>query len=142
MKRTTSIDLLAKKARNSISKYCIEECKAYCCRKGYLELKDKEMILTIGDKRQELEETGFLCEIEGGSFILNMSSPGGCPSLDKNFMCKIHKEKNRTLACKNFPIFVNETAKTIRISPRCAAFKSGKFYAFTREIKLKGYRLE
>ena len=33
---------IANKARKSISKYCIDECHAYCCRKGYLVATPKE----------------------------------------------------------------------------------------------------
>ena len=37
---------IANKARTCISEFCYEECNAYCCRKGYLILTEKEQILS------------------------------------------------------------------------------------------------
>ncbi len=43
---------IAEKARKSISKFCYEECNAYCCRKGYLILnKDEVDVVTQGKKK-------------------------------------------------------------------------------------------
>ena len=59
-----NINKLADKARRSISKYCIEECKAYCCRKGFIILKEIELTPTLNKKRQELINSGMLKKIK------------------------------------------------------------------------------
>ncbi|MFQ5474254.1 MAG: hypothetical protein ACE5DM_00290 [Candidatus Nanoarchaeia archaeon] len=44
-------EAIADRARESISQYCIEECKAYCCRKGYLLLTPEEKALVAPDMK-------------------------------------------------------------------------------------------
>ena len=46
----TDIEQILDEARSSISKFCIEECKAYCCRKGHLTLTAKETDLITQNK--------------------------------------------------------------------------------------------
>ena len=47
---------LANEARNAISDYCFNECKAYCCRKGYILLTKEEADLLTHNKTEELIE--------------------------------------------------------------------------------------
>ena len=51
---------IAEKARRSISRFCAEECKAYCCRKSYLVLTVEEMGLVTQGMRDELEDRKIL----------------------------------------------------------------------------------
>ena len=44
---------LAIHARASISNYCFTECKAYCCRKGYLLLNSEEVSLMQGTSKDD-----------------------------------------------------------------------------------------
>ncbi len=132
---------IADSARSSISDYCMNECKAFCCSKGYLVLSKKEMILTIGDKQGELEDTGFLTPMENDEYALNLGNPGSCPSLNKsNSACVIHKNPGRNLACKKFPIFIED--KKVRFSDRCPAVKANKFYPYIKEFIALGFKIE
>ena len=112
---------IANRARNSLGEYCINECKAYCCKKGYLILKAKEVDLVVKGKKS-------LKKVEGG-FSLNFNE-GGCPSLKDN-KCSVYE--NRPQTCRDFPIFIK--GKYVRISPRCYGFTSGLLYPFIKEFK-------
>ena len=59
-------ECIANKARKEIGKYCYEECKAYCCRKGYLILKPSQVDTVTQNRRTELEEKGILKKLTEG----------------------------------------------------------------------------
>ena len=125
-------------ARNSISNYCFSECKAYCCRKGYLLLSSKEKDLVVGDHIKELTDNGCLVKTEKGEYSLDLDSKHeGCPSLDGH-KCRIHKELDRPKACKDFPLFIWEN-KIIRMSQRCPAVMNNLLYPYLAEFKSMGY---
>ncbi|MBS3122682.1 YkgJ family cysteine cluster protein [Candidatus Woesearchaeota archaeon] len=131
-------NLIANKARKSISKFCYEECKSYCCRKGYLVLTEKEIKLVTHGRQKELEKTPILKKLDNGKYSLFFGGKDEpCPAL-KNFKCTIHKSKNRSSTCKNFPLFVE--GKYIRLSPRCLAVKQDKLYPFVRQLIKLGYK--
>jgi len=130
---------LADKARNSISSYCINECKSFCCRKGYLPLIKEQVDKVTKGKSTELEEKGELYELEDGNFSLKLSNHlGGCPSL-KDFKCTIYKDKKRPRVCHEFPIFVKE--KRVFFSPRCLAVMNNKFFPYVKKFKSMGYEV-
>ncbi len=134
------IEKLAKEARESLSDFCINECKAYCCRKGYLIVQDEELNLITKNIREKLLEEGSVKEMWNGKFTLNFgNSIGRCPALDSKFRCKIHGNDKRPLTCKDFPIFI--LGKKIKISPRCPAKKENKFFKFEKEAKNLGYEI-
>lgn len=122
---------IAKKARKSISQFCFEECNAYCCRKGYLLLTKKELDLVAGKKQIKIQ----LQKDNKYSLFLGDT----CPSLQGNFKCKIHRNRNRPQACKEFPIFIYE--KNIILSGRCLAVKQGKFYPYIKQWLKLGYKI-
>ncbi len=129
---------IADEARKAISKYCYEECKAYCCRKGYLILTLEETDLfsrySADFKKEELKK------LENGDYSLNLQMNGfGCPMLGKDFKCTIHKEEKRPHTCKQFPLFVDEENKILRLSSRCLAVREGKLYPYIAQIKSMGY---
>ncbi|NQV08494.1 YkgJ family cysteine cluster protein [Candidatus Woesearchaeota archaeon] len=130
---------IANKARESISDYCINECKALCCRKEHLILSKEEMELTVGKQRKPLENAGFLVEMENNQFVLNLGNPKACPNL-KNYLCTIHKNPNRALTCKEFPVFI--TGKKVKFSDRCTAVKANKLYPYVHEFKKLGFKIE
>lgn len=132
---------IAEKARESISRYCIEECKAYCCRKGYLPLNEDEVDLVTQGKRKELEDKGLLRKTVKERHSLNMgvySTP--CPSLDMNkFTCTIHTNPKRPKCCRDFPLFLENNL--VKLSPRCPAVKENLFYPYVKQLLMLGYKL-
>lgn len=127
------------KARKSISRFCAEECKAYCCRKGYLVLTLEQTKIIIKDKIYDFEQRGLLKK-NGKNyslFIGNYDYP--CPCLQEH-KCIIHRSPQRPLACKDFPIFITEN--TIRFSPRCLAVKLNMFYPHIKKLMKMSYNID
>src|SRR3989344_5575527 len=52
--RLMNPETIAQQARKSISSYCINECKAYCCRKGFLVFSSKESSIIPDLQKQQL----------------------------------------------------------------------------------------
>jgi len=130
---------IAEKARKSISKFCMEECKSYCCRKGYLVLASSEVDAVTQNTAEKLKENGILAKISKNKYSLylgNYDNP--CPSL-REFKCIIHRSKNRPLACRQFPIFVE--GETVKFSNRCLAVKQGLFYPYIKKLKAMNYKI-
>lgn len=133
-----STDVVLDNARDALGEFCINECNAYCCRKGYLVLTPKEMEITMQDKKKEFLKKRFLKKMSDGNFSLYFN-PQGCPSL-KNNLCRIHKNSLRSNTCSEFPISV--TNNVIYISKRCLAGKTNFFYPFVSELISLGCKLE
>jgi Fe-S-cluster containining protein len=125
-----SAEELAMSARESISSYCYEECLAYCCRRGYLLLSEKEADLLQMDIKDLI-----LMPVDK-RYIFNLAK--GCPNLT-DFKCTIHKDQQRPKACKEFPLFIFE--KTIIVTEDCPAVKQNMLYPFLAEFKTMGYAL-
>ncbi len=133
------IERLANESRKVLGKYCIEECHAYCCRKGYLIVSEIEIDLMAGDRRKLLLDENSIRELLDGKFSLSFeNSLSGCPAL-KDSKCLIHGDKERPKTCKDFPIFI--LGKKIKISNRCPAKKDNKFFKFIKEAELLGYEI-
>lgn len=132
MTMLTQAEKIADKARKSISKFCIEECKAYCCRKGYLILDDSNVNLVTQGNKDKLMSNYVLKELgdERYSFFLGHRDHP-CPSL-KDHRCMIHSDDKRPLACKNFPLFIEDDI--LRLSPRCVAVKLGMLYPYVTKL--------
>ena len=127
------------RARNDISQFCIEECKAYCCRKGYLVLTPKQAKATLQNREEELKNKGFLKDMTNGNLSLYMGDKDNpCPSLNNN-KCLIHKHPDRCDTCEMFPIHIKD--KTIHISRRCHAAKANMLYPHIAELIKLGFRL-
>jgi Fe-S-cluster containining protein len=129
------IDKILDEARASISKFCIEECKAYCCRKGHLTLTSKETELVTQNRTKEFEKQGTIRKSKG---VFSLNFEKFCPSL-KDCKCIIHKNPERPLVCQQFPIFI--TGQTIRLSKGCAAVTKGLFYPYEKQFLKLGYKL-
>ena len=127
---------IAEKARRSISNFCSEECKAYCCRKSYLVLTDEEVDLVAQGMRTGLENKKIIKKIKKEDYFLNLYN--GCPSLKDN-LCVIHNNPKRPIVCKQFPIFIKD--KNIRFSPSCLAVKMDLFYPYVHQFLKMGYKI-
>jgi Fe-S-cluster containining protein len=129
---------IAEEARNAISPFCVEECKAYCCRKGYLVITKEEVDIMCGRRMEELTQKKSLKLLPDGKYSLFLGNPGGCPSLKDN-KCMIHKNPKRPDTCKAFPIFIE--GDTVNLSQRCLAVKQEKLYPYVAEMLKAGYKI-
>lgn len=127
---------LANKARESLSSYCINECKAKCCRMGFLLLTEAEVPLFKNTFKENLRSIPI--QEDKKEFILNLNK-GGCPNLKDN-KCTIHTNPLRPKTCSSYPLFVRKN-KTILISNTCEGVRENKLYPFLAEFKQKGYTL-
>lgn len=133
------IKRLANESLTDLSDYCVNECHAYCCRKGYLIISSDEVDLIVNDKKEKLILEGNLRELIDGKFSLSFeNSCGGCPSL-KDSKCLVHGKERRPKTCKDFPIFI--LGKKIKISNRCPGKKNNKFFKFIKEAEVLGYEI-
>jgi len=127
---------VAAKARKSLASYCINECKSYCCRKGYLVLLKKQFSKVMNGKEQEYADK---VKKVGDSFSLFMGTPDmPCPSLREDFTCGIHKSSLRPLACREFPLFIRDN--TIYLSNRCPAARDGLLYPYIARLVKMGLK--
>ena len=137
-----TIQDLASLARKSISDFCMIECSAYCCRKGYLLLSEDELNLLTSNKRFDLEKNGFIKIQKEGLFSLNLGNNlGSCPQL-KDSKCMIHTNSLRPSICVKFPIFIDEKTKTVHLSSRCLAVRENKLYPFVHKFIELGFRVD
>ena len=133
------VEQILESARNDISSFCVEECHAYCCRKGYLVLTPEQTTLTMQGREKEYKEKGFLKPMTDGNFSLYMGDKDHpCPSL-KDSKCMIHKEPGRSQTCKDFPISIQDNV--IRVSRRCLAGKANMLYPHIALLIRKGFTL-
>lgn len=121
------------KARKRVSRYCVEECKAYCCRKGYLELNREEMIVVTGGKPEEFAE-----RLKKSGDVYTLYLGDGCPCLDEKFMCRIHSDEKRPRTCRHYPIFLYDDK--IVLSSRCFAVKDNILYPYLKQMR--GFSIE
>ena len=131
------IELVANEARRSISNFCKEECKAYCCRKGHLKLTLKEAELITQNRIKEFKDRDIIIQTDEKNYALSLGK--SCPRLSDS-SCTIHKNKLRPLVCKQYPIFVE--GKSIRLSSGCPAVAKKILYEFECKFLNLGYKLE
>jgi Fe-S-cluster containining protein len=130
MIKNVAAEKLAVRARESLSKYCYNECMAYCCRRGHLLLSEKEASLL------QLDIKDLILMPVDGRYIFNLGK--GCPNL-KEHKCIIHKDLGRPKACKEFPLFIFEN--TVIVTDDCPAVEQNQLYAYLAEFKSMGYVL-
>jgi Fe-S-cluster containining protein len=129
---------IAENARRSISRFCIEECRSYCCRKGYLVVLKKQLSRLMGGREALYMEV--LKPISGESYSLFLGRPDRpCPSLGTDFRCTIHKSRLRPQACRQFPLFIR--GNVVLTSPRCLAVRLGMLYPYLAQLRNLGYRI-
>lgn len=118
---------IADKARKSIGRFCYEECNAYCCRKGALPIKVKELKLLGKEKH-----TSLIFYKNKLSIVLP------CPSLKEN-KCTIHENEGRPEVCKEFPIFIK--GNKVKIVGMCLAVRNGLLYPYIKQFRSLGYEV-
>jgi Fe-S-cluster containining protein len=129
---------ILKKAKKSISSFCIEECRSYCCRKGYLVLTKNELDLITGNDSQKRKD--LISALDDGRFSLFIgNSLYPCPALLPDFRCRIHKNRNRPRACREFPAFLK--GDTVYFSNRCLAVRQGLFYPYIYRLRSMGLKI-
>jgi Fe-S-cluster containining protein len=135
-----NVEKIVNKARKSIGAFCNKECKAYCCRKGYLVLDKKETKLIMDTIVKKSKDMNCIKKINNEHYTLFLGDESKpCPGL-LDFKCTIHKNKNRPLACQEYPIFIRDNK--IDLSHRCLAVKQGLFYGLISQLKKLGYEVE
>lgn len=130
---------IAALARKSLSKFCREECKSYCCRKGYLVLNQKELGLVSQCKKNELINQGRLKKTNDGRYSLFIGdSNQPCPSLS-GLKCLVYGHKHRPKCCREYPLFIE--GNTLRLASRCPAVSLGMLYPYAKRIQMLGYEI-
>lgn len=141
MNKLQKAEQIIDKARKSISEFCINECNAYCCKKGYIMVRENQLNTIATKEEQELlKNEGKLKEFEfAGKFQINFdNSLGGCPALKEN-KCTVHENPLRPRICHEFPIFVQ--GDEIKISPKCPANQKNMFFPYERELIELGFKI-
>jgi len=141
MSKYKEAERIADEARRAISDFCINECGAYCCKKGYIMVREHQLKqIATEEKRKVLEKENKIKEFPfSGKFQIDFTnSLGGCPAL-KNNKCTIHKNPIRPKVCHEFPIFV--FVDHIKISSKCPAHQNNKLYPFIKKLKEIGYEI-
>lgn len=132
---SAQIERIVKEARNSLGKFCLEECKGYCCRKGYLALVEENVDTVTHGNREKFLVDGNLKLMSPRKYSLSISQ--GCPCLDmETFMCKIYTDKNKPKVCDDFPISLNNNMAIV--SSRCLAVRENKLFGYMKELELLG----
>ena len=140
-----NIDEIVEKARDSISDYCLNECKAYCCRKSHFLIINKIQIKTFtNNKINYFIEKRIIKKLKDGKFSFDLRKNNNlCPNLNlENFKCKIYNNKNKPDVCNEFPLFINKKKKQFRFASGCPAVKNNKFYPYISLLLKQGYKLE
>ncbi len=122
-------EIISKKARRSISRFCYEECNAYCCRKGFLILSKEQLDLVTKNVAKDI------VKVSPDEWSMKLSP--ACPCLIDN-KCSIHDQEKRPKACCDYPLFLYE--KTYRLSDGCLAVMRNKFYKFEIQMHKLGYK--
>lgn len=133
------IHKLLDEARNSISDYCINVCNAGCCRKGFLGINSIDELKTITQNTHEkLIEEGVIEKVNENKYYQNFNKKP-CVSLTKDFLCSVHKDKNRPILCKDYPLF--KAKNFIISSSACPAVTENKFEEYFKKIEKLGFKI-
>lgn len=86
-------------SQERLSDICTKQCRAYCCREGYLLLREEEKPKFIEMACERGKKVVFE---EDNEFRLDFAKQGGrCPLLGEHYQCLQYD--NRPVACQNFP---------------------------------------
>jgi Fe-S-cluster containining protein len=129
-------EALFNKAREQISEFCINSCKALCCKKGFLPISTIDEVKIVLNKKFNYVMKNKLLEEKNNKFFLHLEKIH-CPSLQKNSKCNVYTSNLRPKICAEFPIFIY--GKKIMIAEWCPAFQKGLFIDFIKEMKEKGF---
>ena len=130
-------DQLLDEARSSIGWFCMSECKALCCRKGSVPLRDTaEVDVVVDGMSQEWKELKLLTKEDNGLHLLHVEKHG-CPRLTQDFKCSVYDK--RPQACRDFPLYV--LGKKIVAAAWCPAVQKGLFEKHFDELKKRGFSI-
>lgn len=126
-------------ARSSLGDYCINICKAQCCKSGFLLLKNQFEIQGVLKKKEQYSiKNKFLKKNWDGTYSFFLGNDKfHCPSL-KGTKCTIYNEKYRPKACSDFPLFVY--GKSI-VTGDCPAIKEKIIDKYLDELKKQDYKI-
>jgi len=127
-------------ARVSISDFCINDCKAKCCKVGKLILLNDDEInfMTNGNVDMFLKN-GVLCRTEQGNYTFNHSK-FKCPFLKDDNTCSVWKDLRRPQVCKDFPLFFVQN-KFIFTADICPAIKNGMLNSYLKKLEKFGLKI-
>lgn len=134
---------LLDEGRNSLTSYCINECKSGCCRKGkLLLLKKSERELIVGDEKAQKEaiKRKILEKQKTGNYHFNFEKNGPCQHLSKDTgLCNVYKDPRRPTICSDYPLF--KVGNYIVSAGNCPAVTAGLLDSVLNEAKKKGYKV-
>lgn len=130
---------IANKARVDISDFCINTCKAKCCRVGKLLLQSKAEVEVVLPNEDHilLEEEQIIEKTKYGNYTLDLDKKS-CSRLTQDYKCGIHKDPNRPSICSDYPIFFVKSY--FMFSPACTAVQQGLLDKYIKEIEEEGYK--
>ena len=134
------INKILTEARNSISDFCINECKAKCCKKGKLILlNEKEVNFICSNKKDKYLKRRVLKSTKDGNFTFNHERVK-CPYLTKDNKCSEWKNPNRPKVCYDFPLFFSQD-KYIITAQICPSVVNGKLNEYLEKLKKFGLKI-
>jgi len=121
---------ILKQAQEILNTYCAEECKSLCCRRGSL-LLNKTEADTLSKKQN------LFIKRDDGLFEFKLTQ--GCPHLNKNMLCNIHKNPNRPKLCGEYPFFVKQN--TILVAELCPAVMNNILDPIIKKFKENNFKV-
>ena len=130
---------VARDARESLSSFCMNECRAKCCKQGKLLLKDDKEIKTIcGNKVDKYFKSKILERISYGLATYNLEKKP-CKMLYDGVKCRIHKSKLKPVICDDYPLFL--TREYVILSNECPGVERGMLDEYKSKLVNLGYKV-
>jgi len=120
---------LLKKTQKILDGYCVNYCKAQCCRRGKLLVKTDELEHISKDKKLFKKKDNTYYELN-----LDLT----CPAL-KDSRCSIHKNSKRPKVCGQYPLFIEKDH--VLVSKDCLAIKEEMLDEILKEFEENNYRV-
>ena len=118
---------LVDEARDSIGEYCMNSCKAKCCKRGKLAVNEEQAKFIIKNKKIKTEN-------KSGLTIINLDNI--CPALKDN-KCSVYDK--RPQSCRDYPLFYNNNM--LFADAKCEAVQKGMFEEFLKKIEKMGIKI-
>jgi Fe-S-cluster containining protein len=136
---STEVDTIADNARNSISDYCINNCKAKCCKRGKLVLfNEKEVNAIVGEHKQKYIEQNILTVNPKTSNYHYDLEKKSCKNLTTKNLCSIHNLNSKPRICRDYPLFI--LGKYVIVAQDCQAAQNNLLDKHVLEIVKLGYK--
>lgn len=139
MNSTDEIDKVASLARSSLSYYCINVCRAKCCKFGKLVLfNDTEVDAVCGTKRKLFEKKQLLERKDTGNYHFDLVK-GGCKNLRDDNMCNIHDKPSKPRICDDYPLFIPQK-KYVIAADSCPGVQDGLLDEYVEKLQELGLK--